>query len=63
MIDGKSKHMKTAKSLGVECVTEDFLNEIEPDGVFLMIKKKNIAPWEGTVSCSFLYTLRSLSSN
>ncbi|XP_064103766.1 poly [ADP-ribose] polymerase 1-like [Macrobrachium nipponense] len=41
------KKVAAAKELNIQCVSEDFLEEVEKGGALLMIQKKNIAPWGG----------------
>lgn len=48
-VAGMDKNIALAKSLDVHCVSEDFLEEVEKGGALLMIPKKSIASWGGTV--------------
>lgn len=47
LVGGKNKKISTAKELNIQCVPDDFLDEVEKGGALLMIQKKNIAPWGG----------------
>ncbi|CAL4248399.1 unnamed protein product, partial [Meganyctiphanes norvegica] len=46
-IGGVSKRIDSAKEHNIQCVSEEFLEEVEKGGALLMIQKKNIAPWGG----------------
>ena len=45
-----SKRIENAKTHNIQCVSEDFLEEVEKGGALLMIQKKNICSWGGDVS-------------
>ncbi|XP_069975958.1 poly [ADP-ribose] polymerase 1-like [Penaeus vannamei] len=46
-IGGTNKKIDAAKEHNIQCVSDDFLEEVEKGGALLMIQKKNMAPWGG----------------
>ncbi|XP_037803940.1 DNA ligase-like [Penaeus monodon] len=46
-IGGTNKKIDAAKEHNIQCVSDDFLEEVEKGGALLMIQKKNLAPWGG----------------
>ncbi|XP_042855321.1 poly [ADP-ribose] polymerase 1-like isoform X2 [Penaeus japonicus] len=46
-LGGTNKKIDAAKEHNIQCVSDDFLEEVEKGGALLMIQKKNMASWGG----------------